>query len=135
MVVSKNDHCCIIRMSRVLLLLLLVLIVAVHLGDQQPRGRRLQRWRPIRLTRRSQPLTNFNRAPSEQERYHIAVPSYAANRDAGLDRRRRRRRRRGGRAPPAPVSSLPPPLFVPQAVELSTELAVAQVQTDSIDFV
>ena len=132
MVVSKDDHCCIIRMRRVLLLL--VLIVAVHLGDQQPRGRRLQRWRPIRLTRRSQPLTNFNRAPSEQERYHIAVPSYAANRDAGLDRRRRRRRR-GGRAPPAPVSSLPPPLFVPQAVELSTELAVAQVQTDSIDFV
>ena len=131
MVVSKNDHCCIIRMRRVLLLLLLVLIVAVHLGDQQPRGRRLQRW----LTRRSQPLTNFNRAPSEQERYHIAVPSYAANRDAGLDRRRRRRRRRGGRAPPAPVSSLPPPLFVPQSVELSTELAVAQVQTDSIDFV
>merc|ERR1719445_1076790 len=99
-------------------LLLLVLIVAVHLADQQPRGRRLQRWRPIRLTRRSQPLTSFNRAPSEQERYHIAVPSYAANRDAGLDRRRRRRRR-GGRAPPAPVSSLPPPpLFVPQAVEL-----------------
>merc|ERR1719400_2417207 len=128
-------------MRRILLLLLLVLIVTVQLGDLQPRRRRLRRWRPIRLTRRSRPLTNFDRAPSEPERYHIAVPPSApirppANREAGLDRRRRRRRRRGGRAPPAPLSSLPPPLFVPQAVEFTTEeLAMAVAQTDATDFV
>merc|ERR1719251_319808 len=94
--------------------LLLLLIVVVQLSEQQPRRRR---WRPIRLRRRTRPLTAFDRAPSEPERYHVAVPAYAPfrpaeDREDKLDRRRRRRRRRrGGRDPVAPVSAMPPALL------------------------
>merc|ERR1712115_38623 len=81
--------------------------------------------------------------PSEPERYHVAVPAYAPfrpaeDREDKLDRRRRRRRsRRGGRDPAAPVTAMPPALFVPQEVEMTTEEAVLAMVTevDTTDFV